>query len=216
MAVVKNAQGLSGAQVIILQELAKHPNGLETQLLAQATKVPVSSATIGPAFTNLLKDYPESLRGRDLAYCEKMEGEKVKWYLTAEGEQIARTFKGRKIGPTKKVPNKVLDPAVMKFKTTRAYGLEQYKEDDLTALRSALPKEYQDVDVAQLGDLHNQILARRKQGAFSDPEEKRRKQLQKLYREFGPNGTVIEGFLYEDQAAQLLSMLGGDAGADDE
>ena len=191
-----------------------------TSVLQRAAGVPVNSGNIGPAFTEVLDNYPDSLRARALVYCERMEGERVRWYITKEGVKIATGYKGRKIGPKRKVPNTILDPVVMKFKDTRAYGLEQYTENDLQALREALPDEYHDVGVVRppdgsLSDLHNQILARRKQGAYGDKDEKRKKQLQKLYREFGPNGTVIEGFLYEEQVSQLLELLGGEKDTDE-
>lgn len=210
MAVVKNAQGINSSQVLILQALTRAGvNGVETSVLQKAAGVPVNSGNIGPAFTEALEHYPDSLRARGLVYCEKMEGERVKWFITKKGIAIATEFKGRKIGPKRKVPNSLLDKVVMEFKKTRAYGLEYYTEEDLSAIRSALGEEYSDVDCQPQGDLHSQILARRKQGAFSDKDEKRRKQLQKLYREFGPNGTVIDGFLYEEQVSQLLEMIGG-------
>lgn len=210
MATVKNAQGLNGSQVLILQALIRAGvNGVETSVLQKAAGVPVNSGNIGPAFTEVLDHYPESLRARGLVYCEKMEGERVKWFITKKGIAIATEFKGRKIGPKRKVPNALLDKVVMQFKKTRAYGLEYYTEDDLCAIREELGEGFEDMDYRPQGDLHSQILARRKQGAFSDKDEKRKKQLQKLYREFGPNGTVIEGFLYEEQVSQLMEMLEG-------
>lgn len=218
MAVVKNAQGINSSQVLILQALIRAGvNGVETSVLQKTAGVPVNSGSIGPAFTEVLDNYPDSLRARGLVYCEKMEGERVRWYITKKGIEVATEFKGRKIGPKRKVPKQLLDPIVMEFKKTRAYGLEYYTEDDLCAIREELGPGYEDMDYRPQGDLHSQILARRKQGAFGDKEEKRRKQLEKLYREFGPNGTVIEGFLDEDQIMRLQGLLGGSiADGDDE
>jgi len=199
---VKRADGLTASQVIILNVLAKASTGLTASQISYAGKgVPVNANTIGPVFG---EGHPDSLRGRGLVVCEKQEEEDVHWSITEKGRKMAG-MKAQRIGPGKRVPNEVLDPVVLMFKKRRTYGLERYTDDDILDLRTQLPKDYRDVDPK---DLWNQILARRKQGAFADPDEKIRKALEKVLREFGPNGTMIEDFLTEDQVQQLHTRLG--------
>lgn len=198
------ADGLTPSQVKILKVLAGSEAGLTAEEISLYGKgLPVNTITIGPAFGET-GSYPQSLRAREMVYPEKYEGEEVRWFITAKGKK-ASSFKARKIGPENKVPPEILDPLVILFKKTRTYGLEQYTQDDIEELRSKLPEEYHEADVT---DLWNQILARRKQGAFADPSEKRTKALERLIREFGPEGTVIPEFLTEDQMGQIYSALG--------
>jgi hypothetical protein len=143
-----------------------------------------------------------------------MEEDDVRWYITPEGRKlIEKGVKGKKIGAEKKVPNEILDPALRAFKALRAYGLEEYTDEDMKEFRSRLPKEYHDVG---LDDLRGQNVARRKQGCFADPEEKRRKSMQKILREFGPTGTVIKDFLGEEQVSDLYSRLGNNSASEED
>lgn len=207
----QNAEGLTPSQVVILNVLGKSAVPLSAgEISLEGGRVPVNVQTIGPVFDEHLSNYPNSLRGRGLVRPEKYEGDDVRWEITTKGKQYT-TVKAQKIGPGKRVPNEVLDPVVLKFKKRRTYGLERYTEDDICDLRTQLPKQYWDVDVT---DLWNQILARRKQGAFADPNEKRRKALERVIREFGPNGTMIAEFLTEDQLGTLYVELGSEVTAD--
>lgn len=207
----KNAEGLTNSQVIILQQLADNPDtGLTSDELGEMS-LPVNAQTTGPIYREMLDRYPNSLYGRGLAEPSRQEGERVCWFITDKGKKVALTFKARMRGPVVKVPKEVLDPLVLKFKDTIAYGLEHYDEDDLAALRKTLPQQYREV---ALDDLKDQILARRKQGAFADPEEAKRKAARKVIKEFGPYGTIIKEFLTEDQMSQLYALAGQDAAAE--
>lgn len=207
MPVIVNADGLSGAQIKILNILSKASMGMTAAEISHAGKIPVNSGNIGPVKDDVLEKYPESLRGREFVRAEQYEGDEVRWSITDKGRKIGSTFKGRKTGPNKKVDPAILDPVILAFKKTRNYGLESYTDEDMTEMRKKLGVEYKDVEI---DDLRRQIESRRKQGAFKDPAEARKKSLQKALREFGPSGTVIRGFLTEDQVSDLYAQIGGD------
>lgn len=209
--VVKRAGGLTPSQVSILKVLSKSSVGLTAHEISHAAKgVPINTNTIGPIYEEHIPNYPDSLRGRELVRCERYEGEEVRWYITEKGRPFAG-FKAHKVGPKTKIDPEILDPLVLAFKKTRTYGIEQFTNEDLTELRSKLPEDYREVELL---DLRKQMEARRKQGAFADPEKKRIKCLERIVREFGPNGTVISDFLTEDQLGDLYAQLGIDAAAE--
>lgn len=212
MAKIKNAGGLSGSQVIILNILAKSSVALTADTIAMLGKVPVNTQTIGPVFGENISNSPDSLRGRGLVVCEKDEEGEVTWSITTKGREIGLTMKGNRIGSETRVPNEIIDPVAIRFKKLRSYPFEEYTTEDMTAMRAALPKQYHTVP---LDELRRQAQARRKQGIFSDPTERRDKALKRIIKEFGNDGIVIPGFLTEDQISSIYGMM-GDIGSNED
>jgi hypothetical protein len=88
----------------------------------------------------------------------------VRYYLTDKGVRAANTFRSSVTAPAD-IPPAVLDPVVIAFRSLRAYGMEDYTEDDWEQIRSNLPDEYQDVP---LPGLCKRALNRRKAGAYKE------------------------------------------------
>jgi hypothetical protein len=212
VAKVQNAHGLSGSQVIILNILGKASTGMTAHEISFAGKVPVNTQNIGPAYTDRAdaSRHTESLVGRGMVRAEQWEGDDVRWYITDLGKKFS-TLKGRVVGATTKLPSSVIDPVALAMKKTRTYPFEEYTVQDMEEFRNKLPKEWHHID---LDDLRRQAQARRKQGIFSDPDEKREKAVRRVLREFGPRGTVMPEFLTEDQMGQLYGIIGHDVTAD--
>lgn len=193
-------------QALILSTLAKWPMGLTVEKLEEKAGVPVTPNNIGPITVESLVNHPDSLYARKLVRPVKpYEDEPYKWVITDAGKKLAEKVKGRKIGAKDKVDNDILDTAVVKFRTTRAYGMENWTDADIREVRGMLGSAY---EMVELDDLKNQILARRKQGAYADPKEKFRKACERAIREFGPHGTIIKELLTEDQITTLCEKGG--------
>lgn len=212
MSKIRNADGLSGSQVLILNTLAKSSVGMTDDEITFHANVPVNVNTIGPVYGETIENHPNSLRGRGLVVCEKEEDGDVRWRITTKGRELGKTLKGNRIGPSNRVPNDILDPVAGAFKRLRSYPFEEYTKEDMTELRARLPKEFHSID---LDELRRQAQARRKQGVFSDPNERRDKALRRIVREFGADGTIFRDFLTEDQLGTIYGMI-GDVGSSEE
>lgn len=203
---------LSRVQVLIVQALAKAKKPLTAGQIAEKIGQGVPAVALGPVHRETLAEsngiYAESLLG--LGYVTNMTEETEKaghiilWRNTAKGDKAAATHSTISRGSDLKVPPKTLDPVIRRYAITRTYGLESWSDTDLAQIRAELPAEYADLP---LGDLRQQIVNRRKQGAFADPTERRVKTLQRIEREFGPGGTVISGFLTHEQMAKLAREI---------
>lgn len=193
---------LNQSQVLILQCLTKHADGLTTPELAKKSGATVNSGTVGPVFDTALKNYPSSLHARKLVKVEKRE-EGIVWKITAKGKQVAPTLKTRKRAETVRVPAEVLNPAVLKFAPTRTYGIEAYSLQDLTEIRETLPAEFAELN---LEDLREQITNQRKRGAYADPANKIIMAVNRTIRDFGPDGS-IKAILSAKQVEELRSLL---------
>lgn len=195
---------LNASQVLILQTLLKHPRGLSTKDLAKRSGAAVNSGNIGPVFRAALQNYPESLYARKYVLPEKSDEEDgtIIWKITPSGREMSHRFKLMPSRSGIQVPAKELDAVAKAFMTTRTYGLDVYTDDDLAEIRAALDEQYHDIP---LDDLKQLIVNRRKQGAFADPYEKRRKCIEKAIREFGPRGTIAS-ILTEQQVTAMLNL----------
>lgn len=191
------------SQVLILQTLVKHPDGLSSPDLAKKSGAAVNSGNIGPVFRNVLENYPESLHAQGYVKVHPLseKGETV-WRITKKGEKIAPTLKTLKKAVSAKVPADVLNPVVLKFAKTRTYGFEVYTAEDLKAIREALGDGYSEVGAE---DLRAQIIGQRKRGAYSDPTVKIRLAVERTIRDFGPEGAIKE-ILTEKQVLELGAL----------
>lgn len=194
---------LSSAQVLILQTLAKHPDGLAGPALAKKSGAAVNAGNIGPAFSDFVANYPTSLHALKLVKAEKREEEGTVWVITKKGAKIAPTFKTIKRTESVKVPAEVLNPVVIKFSPTRTYGFELYTAEDLKAIREQLGTEY-----AEVGNdaLRQQIVGQRKRGAYGDPKAKVKAAVERAIRDFGPDGTLKTVFTAK-QVEELRELI---------
>ena len=199
---------LNDSQVRILQALAKCAPGTGlTRAKIAETGATVNSGNIGPAFKNVIENYPDSLYGLGLVRPVQHPDEELVWEATVKGRQLADRYKARKKATGDKVPGDTLDPIVKKFLPSRTYGLEDYTDDDLKEIRALLGSDYASLP---LTSLRGQIVNRRKQGAFADRSGDAKKAAARCLREFGTNGTVIDGLLTDAQAEKLEKIVTGE------
>jgi hypothetical protein len=194
---------LNAGQVLILQTLAKHPDGLSTAALAKKSGAAVNAGNIGPAFDTVLDKYPGSLYALKMVRPEKREDEGTVWVITKKGEAIAPKFKTLKRSGSVKVPAEVLNPVVLKFAPTRTYGFELYTVDDLKSIREQLGTDYAEVGNE---DLRQQVIGQRKRGAYSDPKEKVKVAVERAIRDFGPDG-ALKAVLSKKQVEELRELI---------
>ena len=158
------AYKLNPTQVRVLQALYQEDGLTAVQIAAKigASHVDMGgSARFGPSSD------PDSLYalGYVRPVLEDDRGREVcRFYLTDAGAEAARLHKSIDTRPAE-IPPAVLDPVVLSFRPTRAYGLEQYTTDDWSELRRKLPPEYAGVDLLAL---EKRVLARRKSGAYKE------------------------------------------------
>lgn len=193
---------INSSQVLILQTLAKHPDGLTTAEVAKKSGMTPNAGNIGPVFDEVLKNYPESLHARKLVKVEKHE-DGIRWRITKAGEKIAPTVKARKRADSLRVPPEVLNPAYLTFAKTRTYGIESYSTADLVELRGTLGEDYAEMN---LEDLREQVTNQRKRGAYSDPKAKIRLAVERTIRDFGPDGAV-HATLSAKQVEELRALI---------
>lgn len=196
---------LNASQVLILQTLVRFPRGLSTKSLALKSGAAVNSGNIGPVFRAALGNYPDCLYARKYVLPEKSDEEDgtIIWKITPAGKAVSNKYKIMPARSAIQVPARILDEAAKAFMATRTYGLDVYTDDDLSEIRASLDEEYHDIP---LDDLKQQIVNRRKQGAFADPYEKKRKCIEKAIREFGPRGSIAK-VLTEQQVADMLKLM---------
>jgi len=201
---MKTQVNLNASQVLILQTLTKAPDGLTTEDLAKKSGATVNSGNIGPVFKQTLENYPDSLYGLGLVKPVKMgEDEPTKWVITPKGQKQAGVMVTRKKYTGTKIDPKVLDSVVKKFMQVRTYGLELYTQDDLKEIRKACGDDYNDVP---LDELRQQIVNRRKQGAFADPQEKTNRLVATILKAIGEEGELAK-ILTKEQVAKLEKLV---------
>lgn len=160
-----NILPLTNTQVMILKCLARNPNGLTREQLADKTGVVCDNTTLGPVMQETVSNHPESLVGYRLVKVEKISPyDPTVFKLTGGGEEAARAYNAVKRGQDDKVPPETLNPVVLSVRALKPYGLELFTDDDLKEIRSQLPEQHQDV---KLVSLRQQIVNQRKQGAYS-------------------------------------------------
>jgi len=201
---------LNANQVLILQTLVKHPDGLSTTALAKKSGAAVNAGNIGPAFEQHLGNYPDSLYALKMVRPEKRlvgggndSKTETVWVVTKKGEAAAPKFKTLKKSASVKVPAEVLNPVVLKFAPTRTYGFESYTGDDLKIIREQLGADYADIGNE---DLRMQIVGQRKRGAYGDPAAKVRVAVERAIRDFGPEG-MLKTVLSKKQVEELRELI---------
>jgi hypothetical protein len=195
---------LNSSQVLILQAMAQHRQPMTAREIEERSGAPASADNLGPVYQDSVRGdrYTTSLLGLGYVDSQRLEGEPVTWFLTSAGRKAARVYRTRRRGDFVRVPPDVLDPVVRNFKKTRIYGFEVYTEDDLSAIRQTLGDDYHGIPLEELRD---QIVCRRKQGAFADKSEKTRRAVDRVIREFGPHGTILS-LLTESQLEDLYEL----------
>lgn len=157
---------LTNSQVLILKTLARNANGLTREEIAEKSGVVVDNTTLGPVYSETCANHPESLVALRLVRVEKISPDAPTMYkLTPGGENAAKAYSARKRGTPDKVDPKTLDKVVLRIKPLKPYGIENFTDDDLKQVRAELPEEDREVTIPSL---RNQILNRRKQGAYKE------------------------------------------------
>lgn len=162
---------LTNSQVLILKALAKARGPVVRAALEKAAGVATGPENLGPVSKESVNGYADSLIGRKLVTVQQDDEVVggVVFQATAAGKALAVKCSARKPSEAENVPAKSLDAAVLKVKAFKPYGLELYTDEDLKEIRALLPKDHQQVP---LDALRQQIVNRRKQGAFTDPKAK--------------------------------------------
>lgn len=156
---------LSNSQVLILKCLSRNPNGLTREQINEKTGVVCDLDTLGPVYEESLMGHRDCLYSYGLVVPEKDEpGVPTVFRITQKGEEAAELYRARETGAKLKVDPKALDKAVLKIRALRTYGLELFTDDDVKEVRALLPDDFQGVS---LTDLRQQIVNRRKQGAYA-------------------------------------------------
>jgi hypothetical protein len=199
----KTKVNLNASQVLILQTLAKFPDGLSTEVLATKSGATVNSGNLGPVFKLTLGNYPDSLFGLGYVKPNQYEEGPVLWTITPKGQKQAGVLVTKKKYTGVKIPGKVLDAQVIKFMKVRTYGLELYTLDDLKEIRTACGEEYKDVP---LEELKQQIVNRRKQGAYADPQATTNRLVAAILKAIGEEGTLGK-ILTKEQITKLEKLV---------
>jgi len=166
---------LSNAQVLLLQAIAKAPKGLTREQIGEKSGVTPTIDTLGPVNKDTLGAHPDSLYGQKLISVSQDEGEEPLYKATPKGTTAAKEHSARvRMNGDDRVPPKALDAAVLKVRQFRTYGLELFTEADIAEVKRLLGPKYAKVPAEHL---KQQIVNRRKQGAYTDPKvrEQRRK-----------------------------------------
>lgn len=203
---------INPSQTFILQALAKASDGLTKAEIEKKTGVSASTGNLGPVdlHGNLSarEQYKDSLRS--LGYIkvhleETADGEIARYHITSKGRKLAESCVAkRRVKEENKIPPYILDKAVLAIRSTRVYGLEDYTDADIKEIRESAGEQYASISV---DDIRRQIVNRRKVGAFADPQEKANRLIKMALNAFGNEGTVIKGFLTEEQVYKLSKML---------
>ena len=206
------ASTLNASQVHILQTLRKSDDGLTRAQLA--SKCPdgtaITPANLGTAETSdnhagslkvlgLVK--PVSSRGAGLT--EEDERDLIVWRITPKGDKLAEKLIARKRSSAPKVPAAKLDSAAKRLASLRTYSFELFTDADIKEIRDSLGADFAELP---LTDIRQQIVNRRKQGAFADPAEKVRKAAAAAIRAFGADGTLAAGVLSKEVEAKLAKL----------
>jgi len=125
----------------------------------------------------------------------------TRWVVTAKGRSVVEKIKVRK-DDCPKVDAGKLDTVVIKFRSTRTYGIELYTDADMKEIKAALGVAAEGVT---LDSLRNQIANRRKQGAYSDKAATFARKIAATIRDFGPEGIVAK-ILTAPQVAKLRAL----------
>lgn len=198
---------LTPTQILALKTLADNGDMTYGMLADAGVNITTGEMSKGTISANGEAANPDSLEARGYVKWQEMsegEGKGKLWTVTASGRKMADKLVLRVRDNGEKVPAGMLDKAVLRVKGTRHYGLELFTEEDMTTVRSLLSEKYHNVP---LDGLRQQMVNRRKQGAYSDPLEKQRKAMERAIREFGPEGTVIEGLLSAKQVNALREQI---------
>lgn len=201
---VKNVtSALNRSQVRFLQVLSTLPKGEGMTIAEVEEKMGdnILQPFVGLGTRDPMESDEDSLYRMGYVRAEKQEeGRAIRWCITAAGRKQSDKMKTIDVLGEVRVPASTLDRITIMFGKTRTYGLEQYTDADMEELRMKLGEKYQGVSYVSL---KQQIINRRKQGAFVDPAERRKKIVEKAIRDFGPDGSIISGLLNRKQIETL-------------
>ena len=185
---------LSDTQIVILQGMKlKRPYTREQ--LSEVMGFTANGTNLGPTYNESRENQPNSLvsRGMVRVMQDEIRGKKVILYtITKTGVAAAKRLTVQQKSNEKKVPPSLLDPVVKEMQSTRNYGLERFTDDDIDKIRVALGDKYKTVSIT---GLKQQIVNRRKQGAYASETARKIRAYKRLEREFGAEGTIDPGFL---------------------
>lgn len=209
---------LNASQIHILQALANGPTTRAGLSALLGNGVSLSADNLGPVTDDPLDrgSNPDSLRARGLVGVNQQEDEPAVFYITPEGRKwAARSAARSRMADNQRIPNKVLDPAVLAVKKHKSYGLELFTSEDIMEVRSAcLMQEIDALNNADMSavealtqhyaaveddNIRLQMTNRRKQGAYADKDAKVKANLVKL-------GKLLREFnvrISEDSEAEL-------------
>lgn len=206
---------LNQSQVHILHALNSSPGGMSRSAMAQSTPPGTSlgADNLGPVTDDPLDrgSNPTSLRARGLVSVQQFEDEPAVYSITSEGRKWAKRSAARtKLPDDQRIPGDILDTAVKQVRQNKSYGLELFTDADVDEVRSIcctleLDAQQNSSDGCSNGDadavieryaniepdnIRLQMTNRRKMGAYSDPNVKKRAALVKL-------GTLLRDFGFQ-------------------
>lgn len=197
-------QKLNPSQVALLKALAASKTPLTHEALEKKADCAASPANLGPVYAETLESYPDSLYGRKLAVPAKHEGEPLVWAATAKGAEVAKKMLAKPRLTGDKIPIKTLDKVLREYRQFRTYGLESYTDAEVKEVRDLCGK-FPDMT---LDSVRKQMLNRRKLGAFTDPEARKRDLAKRILKGIGKEGTLKKGLLTAAQIATLEKLAG--------
>jgi hypothetical protein len=204
---------LNRTQVVFLQKLAECPKGEGKTIasISDETGMVFPTSMIGFGTREPEESPADSLYAMGMVRPEKQEETKaIKWIISALGRKQADKVRTRSVHNGNKIPHPLLDRTVIAFAKTRTYGLELYTDEDCEAIKAKLGEKYKEVSNESL---RQQMCNRRKQGAFVDPSDKRRRIVEQAIRQFGKEGTIIPGLLTQGQMERLRAYERGEVEA---
>ena len=201
---------LSDTQIMILQHLHQsRKKGLTRQEISDAVGFSANGSNLGPTYTENREAQPNSLVSRKMVkvYQLTVKGEEHTVYMiTKSGIEAAKKHSVLQQSNGEKIPSSVIDPAVKRALATRNHCLERFTDEEIREIRKDIGGKYKSVSI---DNLREQAVNRRKQGAYKDTSDSKRKirSLKRLEKEFGVEGTTIKLFLTGKQILQIDKTL---------
>lgn len=200
---------LSVAQVRILRAIvAAGDSGLTRTQIQEETGCTLSG-NLGSAYAEDASNNEGTLIGHKLVSgIQTLDDEDMRstarFVATSKGKRASEFFMVRdRPDQSNRIPPKKLDPVVRSFKQQRTYSFEVYTDEDIQEIRSLLGEEWSHVPLASLRE---QMMNRRKVGAYADPDERNRRAVEAAIRQFGPEGTIYP-VLTDEQVSEMRAFL---------
>lgn len=169
-----SAREMTGSQVKALKMMLEHPEGMSKSDMTRSRAVGSAdfNEMVGPVHASDCGEWDvtygrRSLVSMGLVECVMADKDgdfQPVFRLTHAGQEMARSVVSLESVPNK-IPKEILDPVVIAEMAKHTYGLDNYTDDDLEAIRRQLPDTYRDIPLRP--DLYILITRRRKQGAYS-------------------------------------------------